>query len=179
MAESARAEPSAGLFARPVGTWTPGGYGAAGPIGGAFAAVEVGWATLLPAGIDPAQGGLALGARAGWQFANGLGLHVRYDELGVEPPSSSSPLQLATAGLRYSVPFLDPLPFAEVQAGPGFVGADVRFGAGVGLGVSVPVARHILLDAVARDWLIAIAGELRQTLTASLGLTVTFASPSH
>jgi hypothetical protein len=139
----------------------------------------VGWATLLPAGSDPARGGLALGARAGWQFANGLGLHVRYDELGVEPPSSSSPLQLVTAGLRYSVPFLDPLPFAEVQAGPAFVGAEVRFGAGVGLGVSVPVARHILLDAVARDWLVPIAGELRQTFTGSVGLTITFASPSH
>jgi hypothetical protein len=176
---SARAEPAPALFARPMGGWTSGGSSAGGPIGGALAAVELGWATLLPGGGDPAHGGLTLGARAGWQFANGLGVHLRYDELGVEPSFLSSPLQLATAGLRYSVPFLDPLPFAEVQAGPAFVGGDVTFGAGAGLGVSVPVGRHVLVDAVIRDWLVSIAGELRQTLTANLGLTVTFASPSR
>ncbi len=175
-AGSARAEPAC-LFARPIGGWTSGGYAAGGPLGGVLVAVEAGWATVLPAGRDPARGSLALGVRAGWQFANGLALHLRYDDLGVQPTSSSWPLQLATAGLRYSIPFFVPLPFAEVDAGPAFVGGDVTFGAGAGLGVSVPLGRHVLVDAVARDWLVSIAGELRQTLTASLGLTVTFASP--
>ncbi len=176
---SARAEPT-GVFARPIGGWSAGGYAAAGPIGGALVAVEAGWATMLPAGGDTAHGSLTLGARAGWQFGNGLAIHLRYDDLGVKPiAASSSPLQLATAGLRYSFPFFVPLPFAEVDAGTAFAGGDPTFGAGAGLGVSLPLGRHVLVDAIARDWLVSISGELRQTLTASLGLTVTFASPSH
>lgn len=134
---------------------------------------------MLPAAGAPGYRGPTFGARAGWQFPNGLAVHLRYDNLGVRLESSASPLQLATAGLRYSVPFFIPLPFAEVDAGSAFLGGDARFGASAGLGVSVPLGSHVLVDAVGRDWLIPISGELRQTLTASLGLTVTFASPSH
>jgi hypothetical protein len=86
-----------------------------------FVAVEAGWATTLAAGSDRAHGSFAFGARGGWQFSSGLALHLRYDDLGVRPGDSRSPLQLATAGLRYSVPFIVPLPFAEVNAGPSFV----------------------------------------------------------
>lgn len=134
---------------------------------------------MLPAGRDVAYGGPTFAARVGWHFVNGLDLHLRYDDLGVRPLASRAPLQAATAGLRYSLPFVVPLPFAEVDAGPAFVGGDLRFGAGVGLGVSLPLGSHVLVDLIGRDWLVPIAGEVRQTLTASLGLTVTFASPSQ
>jgi hypothetical protein len=175
---SARAE-RPDLFARPMGGWSGGGYAASGPIGGPLLAVEGGWSALLPAAGLPGSSSPTFAARAGWQFPNGIALHLRYDDLGVRPDPSASPLQVATVGLRYSVPFFIPLPFAEVDAGSAFVGGDPRFGASAGLGVSVPLESHVLVDAVGRDWLIPISGELRQTLTASFGLTVTFASPSH
>jgi hypothetical protein len=134
---------------------------------------------MLPSAGTSGYGSPTVAARAGWQFPSGLALHLRYDDLGVRPDPSASPLQLATVGLRYTVPFFIPLPFAEVDAGSAFLGDDARFGASAGLGASIPLGSHVLVDAVGRDWLIPISGELRQTLTASLGLTVTFASPSH
>jgi hypothetical protein len=175
---SARAEPPA-VFARPVGGWVSGGYAARGPLGGPLLAVEGGWAAMLPTGGAPGYGSPTLAAMVGWQFPNGLAMHLRYDDLGVRPDSSTSPLQTATAGLRYSMPFFIPLPFAEVDAGSAFVRGDAAFGASAGLGISVPLGSHVLVDAIGRDWLIPVSGELRQTLTASLGLTITFASPSH
>jgi hypothetical protein len=124
---------------------------------------------------DPSQGAWAFGARVGWAFDNGLALHLRYDDLGVKPAHSSAPLQLATAGLRYSVPFLVPIPFAEVDVGPAFVAGDVQAGAGAGIGLSLPLGPLVVVDVAGRDWLVPVAGTLRQTLTAGLGLTVTFA----
>jgi len=158
---------------------SPGGPQAASGAGGPLLGVEGGWATTLATGNDPAHGAWAFGARAGWAFANGLAVHVRYDDLGVEPAHLSTPLQLATLGLRYSIPFFVPLPFAEVDAGPALVAGDVRFGAGAAVGVSVPLGRQVLVDLAARDWLVPIAGVLRQTITVGLGLTVSFASPAR
>ena len=165
-------------YARLIGGSPSGGPAASGA-GGPLLGVEGAWATTLGATDDPAHGAGAFGARAGWAFANGLAVHVRYDDLGVEPAGLATPLQLATVGLRYSMPFLMPLPFAEVDAGPAFVGGDVRPGAGAGVGVSVPLGRQVLVDLAARDWLVPIAGVLRQTITAGLGLTVSFASPAR
>jgi hypothetical protein len=188
-AGSARAETTDGVqvlssppvFSRLIGGsgGSFGGAHAGGGRGGPLLGVEGAWATTLPAQGDPSQGGWAFGARAGWAFANGLAAHVRYDDLGVEPAHLSSPLQLATAGLRYSVPLIIPLPFAEVDAGPAFVGSEVRFGAGAGLGASIPLGTYVLLDLMGRDWLVPVAGTLRQTLTVGMGLVVTFASPAR
>jgi hypothetical protein len=175
---SAHAEPAA-VFARAVGGWVSGGQATTGPIGGPLLAVEGGWATMLPAGSARGYGSPTVVARVGWQFPSGIAFHLRYDDLGVRPDASTSPLQIATVGLRYSVPFFIPLPFAEVDVGPAFLGGDARFGASAGLGASIPLGSHVLVDAVGRDWLVPIANELRQTLTVSIGLTVTFASPSH
>jgi hypothetical protein len=142
-------------------------------------AVEGGGAVSLPVGSDATRGSFAFGARAGWSFANGLALHVRYDDLGIRPVPGSGPLQLVTAGVRYSVPFLIPLPFAEVGAGAAFAVGGVEFGADAGIGLSIPLGAHLLVDIVGRDWFVPIAGELRQTFTAGLGLTVTFAAQSR
>lgn len=123
------------------------------------------------------RGSPAFAARAGWSFPNGLAVHVRYDDLGVEPASSRSPLQIATVGLRYAVPFFVPMPFAEVDAGPAFAVGTVWFGAGAGLGLSLPIAGLVLVDLVVRDWFVPIADNLRQTFTVGAGLTILFPTP--
>jgi hypothetical protein len=133
----------------------------------------------LAAQSDSAQDGWAFGVRAGWAARNGLSVHVRYDDLGTEPAGIRPPLQFATAGLRYTVPFVVPMPFAEVDAGPAFVGSDVHFGAGAALGLSVPLAPQILVDVAAHDWLVPVAGTLRQTLSVGLGIAVTLPLPAR
>jgi len=165
--------------ARLLGGWASPARAGRGPGGGLLLGVEGAYATMLPGSQDPAHGSWAFGARVGWAFANGLALHLRYDDLGVAPSSASSPLQLVTAGLRYSLPFVIPMPFAEVDAGPAFLGGDTHFGAGAALGASLPIGPHVLVDLVGHDWLVPIAGELRQTLSGGLALTVTFASPAR
>jgi len=162
--------------ARPIGWSPPGGHAGAGPEGGALLGVEGAWTTTLadPGGSQDAWG---FGVRAGYGFANGLELHLRYDDLGIAPLSSGSPLQLATGGLRYTVPILFPMPFAEVDAGPAFVLGDVRFGVGAQLGLSIPVVNHVLVDVSAHDWFVPIQGTTWQTLTVGLGLTITFGGP--
>lgn len=166
-------------YGRLIGGSSPAGYSSGAPSGGPLLAVEGAWATTLPADNDVAQSGWAFGARAGWALPSGLSAHVRYDNLGVEPSGLKFPLELATAGLRYSLPFVVPLPFAEVDAGPAFVGGDVRFGAGAALGASLPIGRQVLIDLVAHDWLVPVGPSLRQTISVGLGLTVTFASPAR
>ena len=163
--------------ARPIGGSFLGGRPGVGPAGGALFGVEGGWAATLADGGDSGQGAWAFGIRAGYEFANGLEVHVRYDDLGTKPLSSRSPLQFGTVGLRYSVPFLFPMPFAEVDAGPAFVLGDTRFGAGAALGVSFPVVNHLLIDLAGHDWFVPIAGAVRQTLTVGLSLAVTFGGP--
>lgn len=164
-------------MARPIGGAFPGGHVGSGPMGGPLLGIEGGYATTLAAGNDPSEGSASFAARAGWSFPNGLAVHARYDDLGVEPASSRSPLQLATLGLRYSVPFFVPMPFAEVDAGPAFAAGGVWFGASAGLGLSIPIAGLLLVDCVARDWFVPIADTLRQTLTVDAGLTVLFPAP--
>jgi len=172
------ASPRPSLFARPIGGPVTGGSVGRGPQGGPLLGVEGSWATTLAVRGDPSQGAGAFGVRAGWAFVNGLALHIRYDDLGVQPDSSRTLLQLATLGLRYSVPFLVPLPFAEVDAGPAFVVGNVQFGAGAGLGISLPIG-PVLIDVLARDWLVPIADTLRQTITAGAGLSIVFPTPGR
>jgi hypothetical protein len=131
---------------------------------------------MLADGPDPAHGAWTLGVRGGYAFASGLEMHLRYDDLGFAPSSSRSPLQLATAGLRYSAP-LPVMPFAEVDVGPAFALGDVWFGTGVAVGATLPLVNHVLLDLAGHDWLVPISGALRQTLGVSLALAVTFGGP--
>lgn len=168
---------SASAEARPIGGSFSGGHAGRGPADGVLLGVDGAWANTFGAGGDPAHDGWGFGVRAGYAFGSGLELHLRYDDLGVEPAGARSPLQLATAGLRYSVPFLFPMPFAEVDAGPAFVLGDVDFGAGGALGLSIPVVNHVLVDVAAHDWFVPIGGTIRQTLTVGLGLAVTFGGP--
>jgi hypothetical protein len=173
LARDGHADERAGL----VGGAGSAGRFAAGPEAGLLLEVEGAWAATLPSPADPGQQGWGFGARAGWALQSGLSVHARYDDLGTEPSGVRPPLQLATAGLRYSVPFLVPMPFAEVDVGPAFVGGGVNPGGGAELGVSLPVARSLLVDLAAHDWLVPVAGVLRQTLSVGVGLAVTL--PIH
>lgn len=168
---------SAPAEARPVGGSFSAGHVGHGPADGVILGVDGAWANTFGEGSDPAHDGWGFGVRGGYAFGSGLELHLRYDDLGVEPAGARSPLQLATAGLRYSVPFLFPMPFAEVDVGPVFVLGDVDFGAGGALGLSFPVVNHVLVDVAAHDWFVPIDATIRQTLTVGLGLAVTFGGP--
>src|SRR5215469_12740342 len=81
--------------ARPIGGWSAGGFAGRGPEDGVLVGVEGGWATMLASGAESAQSAWNVGARAGYAFAWGLELHLRYDDLGVAPLPARSPLQLA------------------------------------------------------------------------------------
>lgn len=164
-------------FARPIGG-SFGGVHTSQQTGGPFLGLEASWAVTLPVTEDPAQGSAAFGVRGGWAFPNGLSAQLRYDDLGVRPDSSRAPLQWATAGLRYSLPFVVPLPFAEIDAGTAFVTGDVHPGAGAALGISIPIG-PVLVDVVGHDWFVPIAATLRQTVTVGLGLSIVWAMPGR
>jgi hypothetical protein len=139
--------------------------------------VDGAWATSLGDGGEPTRDGWGFGVRAGYAFANGLEVHARYDDLGVAPNGSSPPLELASVGMRYSFPFLLPMPFVEVDAGPAFLSGDVRFGAGGAVGLTIPAVNHVLIDLTGRDWVVPLDGVARQTLTIGLGVALTFGGP--
>src|SRR5690349_9655735 len=92
------------VLARPIGVSMPGGYHGSGPMGGPLLGVDGAWSATLKTDEDRSHQGWAFGMRAGWLFDNGLDVHVQYDSLGVTPAWSTSTVQLATVGLRYSAP---------------------------------------------------------------------------
>jgi hypothetical protein len=145
---------------------------------GVFLGVDGGWSIALPARAEPAAGAWGFGVRTGYAWRNGLALQARYDDLGVHPTlgdPSTSPLQIGSIGARYAVPFAL-APFGEALVGAAFDGNDPRLTAGAGLGLMIPVARHIAVEAVARDWFVPGRDELRQVVVVRLGLTVGFGS---
>jgi hypothetical protein len=155
--------------------------GGAGGGGGAYARAprgffiggDAGGAVMVGAGADAAHGAFAFGAHAGYQWASGLSLQLRFDDLGVSPPDGSGPLLLGTVGARYSLPLVL-MPFAEALVGPAFHGSQVTPAAGLGLGVSLPVLRHLAFDLSVRDWIAGLDGAVRNVPTAELGITVGF-----
>jgi hypothetical protein len=140
---------------------------------GGFVGADAGWATMLATGGDEASGAPAFGLRAGWQWASGIALEGCFDDLGASPPQGGGPLLVGSGGVRYSVPLVV-MPYAEVLGGAGFYGAHVSPTGGLGLGVSVPVLRHLMLDVGVRDWIADIDGHVRHVPTAALGFTVGF-----
>lgn len=171
----AHATPLPGPFAR-------GGIRPRRAQGGALLGVDTGGAVLLPAGPDSSFGAWCFGVRGGYQFTSGLALQVRYDYLGALPLAPGAPrsaLQIGSAGVRYSFPFLVPLPFVEALVGPAFFATETVATGGLGLGTSLPLARHLFIDFSARDWLVPTNDRLRQVLSFELGATFTFASPPH
>ncbi len=121
---------------------------------------------------SPHDDAWCFGARAGYQLASGLAVQVRFDQLGVSAPNGGGSMMTASAGVRYSVPIV-PMPFAEALIGPAFHGAEVAPSAGLGVGVSLVIARHIAFDALLRDWLIDTDG-VHHVPAVMLGITAGF-----
>jgi hypothetical protein len=67
----------------------------------------------------------------------------------------------------------------EALWGPAFHGDTVAIAGAIGVGGSVPIGRHLRLDASVRDWITPIDGQVHQVLTFELGAAVSFASPAH
>jgi hypothetical protein len=167
---------------RPTGHFASPGHVGVGASGGVFIGVDTGVALALASGFDPAHDAWTFGGRAGYEFRNGLALQLRYDYLGLAPHFTTppaSPTQIGSAGVRYSIPFLIPLPFFEAMWGPSFNGDSVSIAGGLGVGASVPIGRHLRIDASVRDWITPIDDQVHQILTFELGAAVSFASPGH
>ena len=162
-----------------VGAFGSGhGRGVRAPQGWFFGA-DTGWAWLVGMPATATRGGSTtrsnawcFGARAGYQLRSGISVQARFDKLGVEAPDGSGALDTVSAGIRYSLPTV-PMPFAEVMAGPTLHGSDAAASAGVGLGVSLLVARHVGFDAVARDWIVDLGG-VHHIPTITFGITAGF-----
>ena len=167
----------AALFPLPppvlVGVHGGGGDRLAHAPTGPLIGIDAGWATMLGSGSDAAHGAWAFGARAGYQFSSGLSLQARFDDLGVHAPDGSGPLLFATGGVRYVLPFIV-MPFAEALVGTALYGPHASPGAGLGLGVALPVGRHLSFDFAARDWIADVDGTVRHIPAFEIGLTVGF-----
>ncbi len=154
------------------------GHGARAPHGW-FVGADTGWAWFIGmpdvvarASSVPRDNAWCFGGRAGYQLASGLAVQARFDELGVGAPDGSGSLAALSAGVRYSVPIV-PMPFAEAMVGPTFHGSDAAASAGVGIGLSLLVARHLAFDAAARDWIVDLGG-VHHIPTITLGITAGF-----
>ena len=146
---------------------------------GWFLGADTGWAWLVGSAdvaartnSDVHDNAWSFGARAGYQLRSGLAVQARFDKLGVTAPDLSGEVMTASFGVRYSMPIV-PMPFAEAMVGPAFHGAETSPSAGVGIGVSLAAARHVVFDASLRDWLVDIGG-VHHVPTVTLGLSAGF-----
>lgn len=150
-----------------------GGAGAGGARApqGLFVGADTGGATML--GGAPARGEWAFGAGVGYQWRSGLALDARFDDLGVGSPSGSSPLLVGSGGVRYGVPIFV-MPYVEARLGPAFYGPHATPTAGIGLGLGLPVFRHLAFELGGRDWIADVDGAIRHVLSFELGVAVGF-----
>jgi hypothetical protein len=158
---------------RLVGGFGGGGGAIARAPSGLFIGADTGWAVMLGPRESSAPNAWAFGARVGYEWQNGLALEGRFDDLGVHPPTGGGSLLFGSAGIRYSLPLVV-MPFAEALVGPGFNGSHLAPGAGLGVGASLPVLRHLMFDLALRDWIIDLDGGVRNVPTVELGITVGF-----
>jgi hypothetical protein len=150
---------------------------------GWFLGVETGWARWLASDTavgrvaggqtGAADDGWAFGVRGGYQLRSGLAMQLRFDDLGVAVAPGAGSLAIASGGLRYAVPFAI-MPFADVLVGAMFGGVDTAPAAALGVGVSVPVARHAALDLTARDWIADLGGSVRHIPSVMAGVNIGF-----
>ncbi len=156
-----------------VGTVGGGGGALSHAPSGVYVGADTGLGIMLGSPSYPAEDAWSFGATAGYQWRSGLALQGRFDDLGVAPPRGGGSLLVASAGLRYSMPLVA-MPFAEALVGPTFNGSHAAPAAGIGLGVSLPVLRHLALDLSVRDWIADLDGAVRNTPTVELGFAVGF-----
>ena len=120
----------------------------------------------------PSDSGWCFGARAGYQLPSGLAFEATFDKLGVDAPDGSGTLDAVAGGIRYSLPTV-PMPFAEASIGTTFDASNVAASAGVGVGLSLLVARHVSFDAEARDWIVDLGG-IHHIPMLTIGITAGF-----
>lgn len=162
-----------------VGSFGGGhGHGGRAPRGW-FLGADAGWAWFVSmpdvaarASSTPRDSSWCFGARTGYQLASGLAVQARFDKLGVDAPDGSGTLDAISFGVRYSIPVV-PMPFAEAMIGPTIHGSDASTSAGVGLGVSLLVARHVAFDGAVHDWIVDLGG-VRHIPTITFGITAGF-----
>ena len=170
--------------------WHHGGHhGAGGANEGPTFGIDAGGAFPLPSSGQEAAASVALGARAGYQWADGIAVQLRYDDLGLNRTLlANSQLQFLTVGMRYTFPYFLPMPFIEAMAGSAFVNSSVPvepggevaaafFGGAVGVGLSVPLSRHLNLDLAARDYMSEAGAAFLDVLTAQVGIGFTVGGP--
>ncbi len=167
-----------------------GGYHVGGgPREGLLVGIDLGAALPIFVGNNEAAASFAAGGLVGWQFPNGVAVLFRYQDLGLRPDVvANTQWQLATFGMRYTFPYIIPQPFLEALVGlslvnsnaplaPGGGNLQISPGGAVGVGLALPLARHVAVEVAARDWLSPIGGDLFQILGLEAGVTVDFGAP--
>lgn len=152
------------------------GHGARAPHGW-FLGAETGHAWFVGmqdsaarATSTPTDNGWCFGARAGYQLPSGLAVQARFGKLGVD--AGAGGLDAIAGGVRYSLPIV-PMPFAEAEIGATFDDQEVAASAGVGIGLSLLVARHVSFDVAACDWVVDLGG-IHHIPTLTIGITAGF-----
>ena len=169
--------------ATPIGAFGGGGGAYARMRSGLFLGAETGLA--LSTGTDALAGGAprvesmprswwTFGVRAGHEWENGIAVQLRFDDLGARAGDGASTLSVASAGVRYSLPFIV-MPFVEALVGPAFEGGQTSFAAGLGVGGSLLITRHLAFDLAFRDWMTDLGGAgIRHVPTVTVGVELGF-----
>jgi len=169
--------------ATPIGAFGGGGGAYARMRSGFFLGAETGLA--LSTGGDVTAGGAArvestpgswwtFGACTGYEWENGIALQLRVDDLGTRAGDGSSALTVASAGARYSLPFIV-MPFVDALVGPAFESGNTSLAAALGVGGSVLITRHLAFDLAFRDWMTDLGSNgIRHVPTVTLGVQIGF-----
>jgi len=169
--------------AEPIGAFGGGAGAYARMRSGFFLGADTGIATLVSSSTDsiartqslssPEYHGWTYGVRIGYEWASGLAIQARVDDLGTHTGDGTEALTLATVGVRYSLPFFV-MPFADALVGPAFDSSGTSLGAAIGVGASLLVTRHLGVDLAFRDWMVDLDGGIRHVPTVTVGVQIGF-----
>jgi hypothetical protein len=139
-----------------------GGFGGGG---GAYARMRSGFVLGAESGksIGGNDIGWTVGVRTGYEWATGVTVQARLDDLRTAT--------VASAGLRYSLPFIV-MPFVDALAGPAFDGGTTSLEVALGIGASAIVTRHLAIDVAARDWMTDTMGGIHHVRTITVGVQI-------
>ncbi len=167
----------------PIGAFGGGSGGYARMRSGLFLGADTGIALLVSSDADgvahtdspvePKDRAWTFGARAGYEGENGVAVEAQVDDLGIHTNDGTEPLTFCAVGVRYSLPFVV-MPFAEALIGPAFDSSGTSLGAGVGVGASILVTRHLGIDVTFRDWMADLDGGIRHMPTGTVGIQLGF-----
>lgn len=149
-----------------------GGHIARAPAG-LFLGADGGAALMTGAGDDPARSAAAFDFRAGYAWRWGMSVQARFDDLGVEGPAHAGPLLMPSIGARYGFPLVA-MPFVEANLGAAFDKKHASPAAMPGVGLAIPIHRHVMIDISGHDVIADVDGGVRHTLLFGLGVAVGF-----